>query len=128
MKDKKKYDFADIPAKVLYVQMCGAMGTPIGGGLYDEVITEYPEYFPKEAEHKRKWETIPKEVHDAHWKEYWEFHEALWKDEPKSGGLVSMINNDEQYQKWNEAYKRLKPIEEAKEKELHTKHYAQYGI
>ena len=128
MKDKNKYDPTEIPAKVLYVQMCGATGTPIGLTLYNEVITEYPEYFPKEAEHKRKWEAIPKEVHDAHWEEYWAFCKALWKDEPKSGGIMSAINNPEEFQKWHEAYKRLRPIEEAKEKELHKKYYAKYDI
>lgn len=108
--------------------MAAAMGHPIGSGLYNEVITEYPEYFPKEAEHRRRWNAIPQNVHDAYHKESNDFYYNLWKDEPKGPGIIGLLNNTEEYLKWNEAYKRLRLIEQAKEKELHAKYYAQYGI
>lgn len=118
----------NIPAKVFYLKMCAQAKIPIGISLYNEIITEYPEYFPEETEHRRKWELIPQFVHDAYWKERNEFREELWRDEPKSVGIFGMLHNTEEYQKYDEAYQRLKPIEKAKNKELHAKHYAQYGI
>lgn len=129
MKHKKKEnDFFNEPSEVLFLKMAAHFGIPIGLSTYEKTIEKYPDYFPDEYARKKKWEAIPKEVHDAKFKEYWEFHEKLWKDEPKSGGIMSMINNPEEYQKWNEAYQRLSPIEEAKEKELRKKYYAQYGF
>ncbi len=108
------FNFKDIPHKVLCLQLAGAMNIPVGSSFYDEVITEYPEYFPVEAERKRKWDAIPQSVHDAHWKELQEFTDELWKDQPKSGGIMSWINNTEEHQAWKRAYDKLRPIEEAK--------------
>lgn len=116
------------PAKVFYLHLCAKMKIPIGASLYDEIITEYPEYFPEEYEHKRKWKLIPQSVHDAYWKEREEFKKELWRNEPKSVGIFGMLHNTEEYQKFDEAYQRLKPIEKVKNKEIHIKHYAPYGI
>lgn len=130
MSKEKLVQFGQIklPAKVLYLQLAAARGIPVGGGFFDEVITEYPEYFPKEAERKRKWDAIPKEVHEAHWKEYNEFRNELWKDVQCGGGLMEAINHTEAYQKWQKMYERLNPLEEIKLKELHKKYYSKYGI
>lgn len=129
---KKHMDKVDIvrnmPNKVLYVKMAQSSGIPIGYKIYNEAIAEYPEYFKEEVKHRKKYDAIPKEVHDAYHKEYWDFHEALWKDEPKSGGVFSAVKKDEEYQKYKEAFDRLRPIEKLKEKELHTKYYTPFGI
>ena len=118
----------EIPAEVLHVQMCGKYGIPLGHRNYISTVKKYPEYFPKEYAHIIKYEAIPNEVHDEYFKEYWEFTEELWKDAPKSGGLMAMANNTEEYKKWQETYGRLRPFEIAKEKELHKKYYTKYGL
>lgn len=123
------FSFKDIPHKVLCLQLAGAMNIPVGSSFYNEVITEYPEYFPVEAERKRKWDAIPQSVHDAHWKELQEFTDELWKDQPRhTGGIFGMMNNTPEYQKYEAARERLRPIEEAKEKELRKKYYGPYGL
>lgn len=125
---KPKFDITKIPNKVLWLKMCGIRNIPVGAGFYNEVLEEYPEHFPVEVERKRKWEAIPQSVHDAYWKEYRMFHEALWKDVPLDGGLMSAINNTPEYQAYQKDFERLRPLEEAKEKELHKKYYSQYGV
>jgi len=117
-----------MPSEVMFLKMAAVYGWPVGGSLYDETVKKYPEYFPKEYEMMVKWDSIPKEVHDAYVKELMEFREKLWEGEPKSGGIVSAINGDEVYQEFSKAFDRLWPIEQEKERELHKKYYSKYWI
>lgn len=126
---KDKLDWANMPSDVAYVFCAQISGMPIGAGLYEKTVRNNPKWFPKEYDRYMKYDAIPKEVHDNYIKELFDFREELWKDEPKNGGgIEAAINGDESYKKWSEAYDRLLPIQEAKEKELHKKYYEKYGI
>jgi len=125
---KRIKDFSDLPSEVLFLKMAAAYGWPVGSSLYIETIEKYPEYFPKEYDRHKRWSEIPQEVHEAYVKELIEFKDKLWEGEPKSGGIMSAANNDEQYKKFSEAFDRLYPIEVAKEKELSKKYYSKYGF
>lgn len=126
----KEIDILDpnVPHEVHYIHMMAYMGIPIGASFYEGVIKKYPDYFPDEIEHRRKWDSVPQSVHDSYWAEYWAFHEELWKDEPKSQGILAEINKTEGQVSFHEAYDRLRPIEKKKEKELHKKYYSKYGL
>ena len=123
----KEIDIFDpsVPHEVLYIHTMAYMGIPMGMSFYEETIKKYPDYFPDEIEHRRKWDSIPQSLHDAYWSEYWAFYEELWKNEPKSKGILAAIKDQESF---HEAYDRLRPIEKKKEKELHKKYYAKYGL
>ena len=128
MKTNDNNMLKNIPDKVLYVQMCASLGHPIGIRLYEETITEYPEYFTREVEIRKKWASIPEEVHEQHRNELNNFRSELWKDSPPPGGIMSAINNDENYQKWSKSYEERRPLEIKKEEELHKKYYSKYGV
>ena len=128
MKDLSYSELLEAPSAVQYIHMMGTINQPIGCSFFDETVAKYPEYFPDEIESKRKWDLVPQSVRDTYWKEYWEFREKLWENEPKPVGIMGCVNNTKEYKKWAKAYKRLRPLEKKKEKELHEKHYSKYGI
>ena len=117
-----------LPAEVLWVKFLEATGGMMGASTYESIIKKYPEHFPEETEQRRRYESIPQEVHDAYYKEYWAFHDKLWEDEPPAQGLFAMINNTDEYRAHQDAYDRLRPIEEENEKLLYKKYYSKYGI
>lgn len=125
---KKNIELKDIPGPVLYLRMCATNKIPVGITLYNETIEKYPEWFPKEIAHKRKWDSIPQSTHDLYWKEFWEFKQKLWENEPKPPGIMGHINNTPEAQAWNEAFNRLYPLEKKKMSELHNKYYKPYGV
>ncbi len=117
-----------IPSGVMYIQFCKSLGKPVASSIYDKVLKEYPEYFPEEAERIRRWENVPKDVHEAYQNEMGIFLENLWKGQPSPPGIRGAAYNTEEFQKWKIAYYRLAPIEEQKDKELHEKYYGPYGL
>lgn len=60
--------FKDVPNIVIYIKGMAQMGHPIGYETLEKAINEYPEYFPEEVEHRRKWNAIPEEVKDKYFK------------------------------------------------------------
>lgn len=129
MKDLSNKEFEDAPAKVKYIYMCAFMKQPIGSSIYEDAIKEHPEYFPDEVEHRKKWEAIPKEVHDAYFEEYHKIDEELFSDIPHKGkGIMFFANNpeaDKEFSRaWEAANKKALPLLEA----LHRKFYSKYGI
>ena len=112
------------PSLVQFIWACSINKRPIGMSLYDEAIEKHPEYFPEEVEHRRKWDLIPEEVHEAYRKEYWEMVNEIEKDLPEKTGLMGAVFNDEYHKEWS----KLQPLIREKEKEIHNKHYKKYGI
>ena len=122
-------DVTDIPYKVLYLQQCKIAGIPVGMSLYLNIVNEYPEYFPVEAEHHRKWDLIPQEVHNQYNKEYLEAYNKYMSDLPHDGkGIMYFIRNPKEYTEWSKAYndaiEKAKPHLDA----IHKKHYSKYNI
>jgi len=141
---------AEVPNIVLFVKMAALTNMPIGYEMYEKAITEYPEHFPEEVEHRRKWDLIPQEVHDAYNKEMFgeggglflsnenrdEFEEQIGKcphTELQGNGIIWRVTvGDEKYYNemqdidaWNNKYYKLRSI---KEKAIWEKHYSKYGI
>lgn len=128
MKDLTEKEFLESPGKVQYIYMMGVIEQPISLGTYEDAIQEHPEYFPDETERRKKWNAIPKAVHDKYWEEYWRIHKEIMKDIPPSKGIVGCINDQEGYgeweKKWTEANKKRNLLLES----LHKKFYSEYGI
>jgi len=129
MKNLTHKELKDAPSEVQYLYMCSVMNHPIGSSIYEETIKKHPEYFPDEIEHRKKWEAIPKEVHDAYWKEYWKIDKEIYKDVPHRGkGILFYAQNPKEYAEYKEAFdaarKKALPLHEA----LHRKFYSKYGI
>ncbi len=120
--------FDGVPQEVVALKMAAYNNVPVGLSTYKRIINKYPGYFPEEYVHNKKWEAIPQEVHDAKFKEYWEFYDKLWENEPKSPGIMAHAMNTKEAQEWNKAYERLRPIEKKKEDELYNKYYSKYGF
>lgn len=129
MKDLTHKEFEDAPTKVQYIYMCAVMKQPIGSSTYEDAIKEHPEYFLDEIEHRKKWEAIPKEVHDAYWKEHCKIKEEVYKDVPHRGkGMLFYVQNPKERDEYNSAQeaanKKALPLFET----LHRKFYSKYGI
>lgn len=121
MKDLTYEEFINAPKDVQALHILASTKTPIGSSLYEKTIKEHPEYFPEEIEHRRKYDLIPQEVHDA----YWEGREVLDDELLKSNkGILNLIHNTEAKKEWDEAYAKFSKEEKA----LHKKHYSKYGI
>lgn len=64
---KKEKSINDIPNEVLAV-WAASFGGYIGAEQLNNAIEKYPEYFPEEVEHKRKWDSVPQELKDRYFK------------------------------------------------------------
>lgn len=116
----------ETPSEVLWLMAMGCAKHPISVTQYEEIVKRNPTYFPKEYDRIVKWESIPKEVHEAHDKELSEFMTNVWKDEPKSPGIMGIIDNTDAAKEYNKAHDRIWPLIEAKSKELSKKYYDKY--
>ncbi len=98
-----------------------------GSAQMNRMIEKYPEWFPEEVEHRRKWALVPEEVKDAHVKEWMVAYNEATGAIP-AGGIMAHIMDSEYsrnwHQKYSEAMEKLKPIEKA----IHEKHYGKYGL
>jgi len=129
MKNLSLNELEEVPVVVQYIWVMGASNTPIGSSIYNKAIKEYPQYFPEEVEHERKWSLIPKEVHEAYFKECHELDKVIYKDVPHQGkGIMFFVNNPkadkEHHTAWTEADKESESLR----KKLHDKYYLKYGI
>lgn len=132
MKIPKEIRFEDYPHLIKYLYVASKMKFTVGSNQVEEAMEKHPEYFVEELERRRKWDSIPQEVHDDYWKEYSEKDEEHWKEfrgKYKKAGLMYLLNADNnernQYsQDWNAYYSSWKPVE----KELHVKYYSKYNI
>lgn len=128
MRSLTEEELNNAPIKVQQVYMMLIVNQFVSSSLYRECVDKYPDYFPEEVEHKNKWNSIPQEIHDAYWKEYWELEEQIMKDVPPSKGVTGWINDKEGYNKWYkkwfDAKEKGKPLHE----DLHKKYYSKYGI
>lgn len=124
---KKAKDF-NIPHEVMFVRIAEQCGIPMGYSHYMEIIQKYPEHFPKEIEHKRKWDSIPQQVHDDYGNECQAMRNEVYKNLPLSKGLMWVIENSQEYRDWQVEYDKCYKIEQEQQKILHDKYYKSYGV
>jgi hypothetical protein len=117
------------PKKIQWLYMMAYAKQPVGASIFDKVLEEYPEYFPDEIEARRKWAAVPESVNDAYWQEWKSMHDEVFRALPKNnGGILYWIDHPEEFKEWNRIYAQCRKVEIVREKELHQKHYAPYGI
>lgn len=135
-----KDNLHDIPLEVLEVGLYKSLNRPVDSETFKRLqatINKYPEYFPWE----HKYNSIPKEVHDAYSKEevelYYSHYPRSAGDLKEGEGLVAYINRVQEENK-NKPSKYLKEVIEeisAKEnkykklkKQLWEKYYGKYKL
>ena len=131
----------DIPNEVLWVYYIEKYVHYVGSDTYDkatEIIAKYPEYFPWET----KYNSIPKEVHEAYIKEKYPDRD---KPIPVGEGLIAEMKkskvkyyNDYLGKSFDELWQDLLNIEQQirvkeaerykKAKKLWDKHYKKYNL
>lgn len=129
MKELTNNEFKDAPNIVKYIYVRRLLKQPVSASLFNEAVTEYPSYFPKEAEARRKWDTIPQKVHEAYWTEYWKSHNRICKKVPYLGmGILYYAEHPQAHMEYTKAMNVISSKLELLKKKLHKKYYEKYGI
>jgi len=128
MKDLTYKELENAPSIVKFLYLRAMAKEPVGSSMIEEAIKDYPEYFPDELEHRRKWVLIPQQVHDDYWKEREILRTEMYKEMPPSKGILGWINDPKGYEGWNIAYEKCRKTEAPLAAALHKKFYSQYGI
>lgn len=121
-------ELLEAPPKVQLLYLKAVVKQPVGSKIVEDAITEHPEYFPDEIEHRIKYSLIPQQVHDDYWKERDVLIAEIYKEMPPSKGILGWFDDLKGFQEWNEAYKKCRKAEELLATTLHNKFYGQYGI
>lgn len=143
--------YEDIPQDVQWVWTIQWCGHPVGLDTIekaDEIIKANPKYFPWET----KYHSIPKEVHDAYWKEKSHVWDMAWQEKRDAGykGLIpTIMEMGENYPtpedtmkmpqkslseimgdlfKMEDDKRKRQYEEDEKNKALWDKHYQPYGL
>lgn len=128
MKKLTEQELCDAPRLIQHIYTFGFLEKPIGLSTYEEALEKYPEYFPQEIEHRKKWDAIPQKVHDDYWQEYTELNKIIMKDLPESKGISYYMDNMDEFYEWDNKSKELKKKGRHLYKQLHEKYYSKYGI
>lgn len=133
MKELTTEEFSEAPNRVQYIHMCAHQNIPIGMSILDEAIDKYPEYFPDEVEHIRKWAAVPEELKDEYFKKCAEIHREVFADAPQcpNKGLLHMIRDPEgqkEMKAWEESNKIRFPKKEKLKDQLYDKMFGKYGL
>ena len=137
------FQYKDIPDEVLWASVIISTSHGIGVDTYEkieEIIAKYPEYFPWET----KYNSIPKEVHQAYIKEKYPDRDKPIVCTSDGEGLYSKIKNEPfVYRKYTpeeivEWFRQLDTIttnarnaaivQRKKDKKLWDKHYKKYNL
>lgn len=124
----QQYTLTHIPHEVMYVRVAEKYGIPIGYSHYQEIIKKYPEHFPEEISHKRKWDSIPQSVHDDFHFESQKMRHEVYKNLPHSKGIMWVMENSQEYKDWEVEYYKLYEIERKFNEKLRNKYYKPYGV
>lgn len=128
MKNLTHKELLEAPANVQFLYTMAMAKQPVGMKMLEDAIEDYPQYFPDELEHRRKWALIPQQVHDDYLKEMEILRTEMYKEMPPSKGVLGWINDPKGYEEWNIAYEKCKKAEEPLVAALYEKFYGQYGI
>ena len=128
MKNLTEKKFSDAPLDIQILFCKSAAKYPICLEEYENAIKNYPEYFPEEVEHERKWKLIPQEIHDKYLEEMEIFRNEIFSKLPENKGVFHWISNPKELELWQKKYNELKEKGKPKAKLLHEKFYNKYGI
>ena len=122
MRELTAEEFNVAPNTVKYIYTLVTLKKPVSASLFHDAITEYPSYFPEEAEAQKKYNSIPQHVHEAYWMEYWKLHNKICNAIPHYGlGILFYSDNPEQYIEYQNAMAIEEPKLERLKKKLHKK-------
>lgn len=128
MKDLTYKELVEAPTNIKYIYLMALSKQAVGSKIIEDAISEYPEYFPDELEHRRKWALIPQQVHKEYWKERESLRTRIYKELPPSKGIIGWSKDPKGYKRWLEAYEKCRKVEEPLAAALHKKFYNQYNI
>jgi hypothetical protein len=132
MKDLTHDEFEKAPHTIQYLYMMALSKSPVGTAAIESAMKDYPEYFPDELEHRRKWDLIPQDVHNEYWGKFFLLHSECYKSLPRDTGILQWATGDnEGYKKWNEEYEKCRKKEKEAEplfRKLHAEYYEKWGI
>ena len=128
MKKLTYQELQKAPTIIQYIYMASVSKIPIGASTVDEAIKKHPEYFPDEVEHRRKWDLIPEEVHQAYNKEMSEMMDKIYEDMPEQKGMFAWSKDPEGYKEWEDKFYECREKEKPLSKHIHEKYYSKYGI
>ncbi len=114
------------PGVIQFIYCASIYKQPVGLKHYEEVIEKYPQYFPEEIEHRRKWALIPQEVHTTFNKELETARLKIYELAPKSKGIMHWSQNFKDYVAYEEEMKPLHELYKKTEEVLRAKHYHKY--
>ena len=128
MKNLNDKEFKEAPNSIQILYCKSIANYPVGSEELKKAIEEFPDYFPEEIEHEKKWNSIPESIHEEYWKEMEALRKEIFKDLPEGRGIFFWINNPTKLKNWQEQYEKLKIKGLPKAKKLHQKFYSSYGI
>jgi len=124
MKNLTTEEFDKAPPLVQFLHMVAISGISIGSSIVNKAMTEYPEYFEEELERKRKWDSVPNEVHSAYNKELHNMSQVVFYGFSRRG-IFSYDPSDTEYnEEYDKRWKKMKEISD----ELFKKYYGPYGL
>jgi len=127
MKELSIKEFNEAPHIIQYITIMAHLKQPLGSRIIEKAVFEYPQYFPEELEHRKKWENVPDEVKESYFKEISElFREYFNNGERK--GIVYWATHPDEYKNHEEEDKKLLETLERKEKEIEVKYLSKYGL
>ena len=121
-------DMKPMPPLVMFIQVCGAMGIPIGSSTLEEAITKHPEYFPEEVENREKWNKVPVKVMEEYLDEFRELEKRTCGDIFNGKGLLYYIEHPEEAHRNHVEYDQRLRQSKPEFKALHEKYFAAYGL
>lgn len=128
MKNLTIKELEEAPSIVQFIYQMSVIKQPLGIAMIEEAMRDYPEYFPRELDHRRKWALIPASVHEEYEKERELLRLEMYKDMPESKGLLGWIRSPTSFQEWNKKYSECYDKEKSLAIELYAKYYSEYGI
>lgn len=127
------YNYKDTPEEVLWVW---CLPKTVGSDTYEKaerIVKKYPKYFPWE----HKYESIPKEVHEAYWNE--KYPDRNKPIECTGIGLKEQLKKSNSYKpitkeyfiKWCKDFTNIyqeELLNKKKDKDLWDKYYKKYNL
>ena len=128
MMSKIQNDFINKPSLVQHVEWHKRLGQPLPMSIYEEAISKHPEYFPKEVELRRKWDSVPIHIIEAYKRECLDVTEKVFANLPPQKGFLYWSEHKEEYLAFNDSFSKCMAEEKKLHKEIYDKYLTPYGL